>query len=79
MSSPPPVSAKQLKMMRHAVGQRWHRNHYCAAKGTEEDALWMLLERAGYAVEFRDGICMRTWHLTEAGQQLVKDTEDVSP
>lgn len=74
-----PVSAEQLRMMRHAVGKRWHRNHYVASKGTEDDALWMLLERAGYAREFSDGICMRTWHLTDAGIQLVKDLEDVHP
>lgn len=66
------VTANQLRMMRHAVGARWHRNHYVASKGTDEDSDWMLLARAGLAREFRDGICMRTWHVTEEGLAYLK-------
>lgn len=69
------ISAEQARMMRHAVGKRWHRNHYVAAKGTEDDSLWMLLEMAGYAREFCDGTFMRTWHVTEAGIAALKAFE----
>jgi len=71
----PELSNEQAKMMRHAVGQRWHRNHYVAAKGTKQDALWMLLELAGYAREFRDSITTRTWHITDDGIAALKRHE----
>ena len=69
------ISSEQARMMRHAVGKRWHRNYYVAAKGTEADSLWMLLEMAGCAREFQDGITMRTWRLTEAGIEALKAFE----
>ncbi len=65
---------EQLAMMRHAVGAKWHRNHYVTSKGTEADAQWGLLARDGYAREFSSGICMRTWQLTEQGLTLLKET-----
>lgn len=67
---------EQLRMMRHAVSERWSR--YVSAKGTQEDSDWAALERAGLAREFRDGICTRTWHVTEAGQALLRSL-DPSP
>ncbi len=73
MSEP---SEKQLRMMRHAVGKRWHRNHYTASKGTEEDTLWGLLERDGYARTFHDGVVMRTYHVTEKGQAHLRELEE---
>lgn len=63
---------RQLEMMRHAVGKRWHRNHYVTSKGTEDDDLWGLLVRDGYAVVFRDGIVMCTYHLTTRGLQVLE-------
>lgn len=46
-------------------------NFYLARKGTNEDDVWMALERLGYAVEFRDGITIRTWKVTDAGKAAV--------
>jgi hypothetical protein len=42
--------------------------YFLAAKGTAMDLDWMLLERAGWAREFRDGITIRTWCVTDAGR-----------
>ncbi len=69
------LTAEQARMMRHAVGQKFHRNHYVAAKGTEQDSFWVLLELAGYAREFCDSITMRTWHVTDAGVAALKAYE----
>lgn len=73
------LTSEQARMMRHAVGARWHRNHYVASKGTQEDMLWILLRVAGYAREFHDGVCMRTWHVTDAGIAALKAFEAELP
>jgi hypothetical protein len=76
----PAVTARQLEMMRHAMGQRFQRNHYVTAKGTEEDSLWSLLVLAGHAVLFVDNTTTRTFHLRPAvvaalKAELVKQRE----
>jgi hypothetical protein len=68
----PAVSARQLQMMRHAVGAKFHRNHYVTTKGTEDDSLWSLLVLAGHAEQFDESVTSRTFHLKLAAVEVLK-------
>jgi hypothetical protein len=50
-------------------------NYYLAHKGTDEDLQWKILAQDGYAIEFRDGITIRTWKVTAAGKAALEQVK----